>query len=233
MQRQLPLPLSPTLVPTFDNFCHGANGFAVDMVQSLQQADDVSQLYLWGGVQCGKSHLLLAAHNEFVAANKQSFYVSLKDATLTSGLLEALDGHALVALDDIDSVAGEKAWEQALFNLINFTRERAGKVIFSASHAPTLGEWALPDLVSRLSWGPVIKLEPLSDIDVREALMMAVDEKGLQMPEETADYLLKRHSRDVNSLLKVVALLDRESLAAGRARISIPFLKTCLAQVNT
>ncbi len=232
MQRQLPLPLSATLVPSFDNFCHGVNGLAVDMVQSFQRADDVRQLYLWGGAQCGKSHLLLAAHNEFIAAGMQSFYVSLKDVTLTSGLLEALDGHALVALDDIDCVAGDKAWEQALFNLINFTRERAGKIIFSASQAPAVGEWGLADLVSRLSWGSVIKLEPLSDIDVREALLMAVDEKGLQMPEETADYLLKRHSRDVNSLLEVVALLDRESLAAGRARITIPFLKTCLAQVS-
>lgn len=233
MQRQLPLPLSPTLVPSFDNYCRGANGLAVDMVQGFRISTDVNQLYLWGGLQCGKSHLLLAAHNDFVNAGQQSFYASIKDSSLSEGLLEALDGYALVALDDIDSVAGSPAWELALFNLINFTRERGGKLIFSASAAPAAGDWQLADLVSRLSWGPVAKLEALNDSDVRQALIMAVDEKGLQMPDETINYLLKRHDRDVNSLLEVVALLDRESLAAGRARITIPFLKTCLAQLNS
>ena len=78
----------------------------------------------------------------------------------------------------------------------------------------------------------MLKLETLSDTNVREALMMAVEKKGLQMPDETASYLLKRHSRDVNSLLETLDLLDRESLAAGRAKITIPFLKACLEQAH-
>ena len=59
-------------------------------------------------------------------------------------------------------------------------------------------------------------------------MLEAVDGKGLEMPGEAVDYLLKRRRRDVGSLLETVALLDRESLAAGRARITIPFLKSCL-----
>ena len=77
--------------------------------------------------------------------------------------------------------------------------------------------------------GPVLRLESLSDGDIRQVLLEAVDSKGLEMPGETVDYLLTRHKRDVGSLLETVALLDRESLAAGRARITIPFLKSCLA----
>ena len=87
----------------------------------------------------------------------------------------------------------------------------------------------MADLESRLSWGPVLKLSSLSDVDIREVLSRAVDSKGLEMPAETVDYLLKRHKRDVGSLLETVAVLDRESLADGRARITIPFLKSCLA----
>ena len=45
---------------------------------------------------------------------------------------------------------------------------------------------------------------------MREAFLLAVNDKGLQMPDETVDYLLKRHSRDLGSLLQTVALLDRE-----------------------
>jgi len=232
-RRQLPLPLSSSLVPTYDNFVRGANDLAVDLVQRFDDLTDASQLYphqiyLWGPPQSGKSHLLLAAHNEMVAAGKLSFYVSLKEPSLTASLLESLERYALVAIDDIDHVAGNKAWEQALFNFINFSREQSGNIIFSAASAPASAGWMLPDLESRLGWGPVVKLAPLSDDDIREALMLSVDRMGLHMSDEAVDYLLKRHSRDVGSLLETVALLDRESLAAGRARITIPFLKSCL-----
>jgi len=220
--------LSSSLVPTYDNFFRGANDLAVDIVRSLGDSTEANQIYLWGPPQCGKSHLLLAAHNEMVAAGKVSFYASLKEPSLAVSLLESLERYSLVAIDDIDYVAGDKEWEQALFNLINFSREKSGNIIFGAASAPASAGWVLPDLESRLSWGPVIKLEVLSDADIREAMMMSVDRIGLQMSDEAVDYLLKRHSRDVGSLLETVALLDRESLAAGRARITIPFLKTCL-----
>ena len=198
------------------------------MVQSLRETTDASQLYLWGPEHSGKTHLLLAAHNEFTAAGDRSFYASLKEQTLSVNLLEALDRYSLVALDDIDQVAGNNDWERALFNLINFSREQSGKIIFGASSAPASAGWLLADLESRLSWGPVLKLSSLSDVDIREVLSRAVDSKGLEMPAETVDYLLKRHKRDVGSLLETVAVLDRESLADGRARITIPFLKSCL-----
>jgi len=158
-----------------------------------------------------------------------SAVVKLKDQTHSVKLLEALDQYSLVALDDIDHVAGNNEWERAIFNLINFSREQSGKIIFGASSAPASAGWLLNDLESRLSWGPVLKLESLSDADIRQVLMQAVDKKGLEMPGETVDYLLNRHQRDVGSLLETVALLDRESLAAGRARITIPFLKSCLS----
>lgn len=200
------------------------------MVDSFQQSTDVHQIYLWGGAQSGKSHLLLAAHNDFLSDQQRSFYVSLKEPSLSADLFDSLDGYALLALDDIDHVAGNDQWEQALFNLINFTRERFGKIIFSASSAPASQAWNLPDLVSRLTWGPVMKLQPLSETHIREAFILQADKKGLQISEETIEYLLSRYSRDVNSLFELVAFLDRESLAAGRARITIPFLKSCLLQ---
>jgi len=228
-RRQLPLPLSPLLVPTYDNYYRGSNGLAVDLVQRLREMTDASQLYLWGPEHSGKTHLLLAAHNEFTAADDRSFYASLKEQALSASLLESLDRYSLVVLDDIDHVAGNNDWERALFNLINFSREQSGKIIFGASSAPASAGWLLADLESRLGWGPVLKLELLNEADIREVLLESVNNKGLEMPGETVDYLLKRHKRDVGSLLETVAVLDRESLAAGRARITIPFLKSCRA----
>ena len=230
IHRQLPLPLSASWAPSMDNYCRGTNGLALDMIGGFRQSTDVHQIYLWGGAQCGKSHLLLAAHNDFLSDQQRSFYVSLKEPSLSVDLFDSLEGYALLALDDIDHVAGNDQWEQALFNIINFTRERFGKIIFAASSAPASHSWTLPDLVSRLTWGPIFKLQALSEAHIREAFLLQADKKGLQISEETIEYLLSRHSRDVNSLFELVAFLDRESLAAGRARITIPFLKSCLPQ---
>ncbi len=229
MHPQLPLPIASAAQPSISNFARGGNGLVVDLVESLASntSDRVRQVYLWGGTQSGKSHLLLAAHKQWLGTGRRSFYASLKDSTLSPLLLESLDGYDFIALDDIDLVAKNPAWETALFNLINFSREGECIILFAASMAPSADDWTLADLVSRLSWGPVLKLQALNELEIHSAMMAAADQRGMKLDKEAADFLLRRYSRDVNSLLQAIATLDRESLAAGRERITIPFLKQC------
>lgn len=227
MHPQIPLPIANAAEPSLSNYSRGDNGLIVDIIAELGRSDKTRQVYLWGPAQSGKTHLLLAAHQQWLEAERRSFYVSLADTTLTSGLLDSLDGYDLIALDDLDSVAKQPSWEQALFNLINFTREGRGKIIFSAASAPSAQVWTLADLVSRLSWGPVLKLTGLSENDIRSAMMASAEQRGMKVDKEAIDFLLKRYSRDVSSLLQAIETLDRESLAAGRERITIPFLKRC------
>lgn len=227
MHPQLPLPLVQAAAPSLSNFSRGDNGLVVDIVAGLLSSDSNRQVYVWGSAQSGKTHLLAAAHQQWLAAGRRSFYASLKEVALTAGLLEALDGYDLVALDDVDCVAKQPDWEQALFNLINFTREGHGKILFSAMSAPLSDSWGLADLVSRLSWGPVLKLEALNEDDIRTAVLASAEQRGMKVDAEAVDYLLKRYSRDLNSLLQAMATLDKESLAVGRERITIPFLKRC------
>lgn len=225
--QQLPLPIANAAQPSIGNFSRGRNGLLVDIVEGLTSSDDVRQVYLWGGVFSGKTHLLLAAHHQWLTLGRRSFYASLNDTTLSPDLLESLDGYDFIALDDIGRVAKIEAWEQALFNLINFCRESQGKILFAANSAPSADNWLLADLVSRLSWGPVLKLESLNEAEIHAAMMESADRRGMKLDREAADFLLKRYSRDVNSLLQAIETLDRESLAAGRERITIPFLKRC------
>ncbi len=225
---QIPLPLTDAGSPGFGNFSIGENGLALDMVSGLQSSDTVRQLFLWGGEQCGKSHLLLAAHQQWLAAGLRSFYASLADAALPVTLIDQLDVYDLVLLDDIHHIARQSDWEKALFNLINFSREGDCKVIFGSQIAPSAENWDLPDLASRLSWGPVLKLQVLDDEAIQLAMMDAAQHRGMQLDTEAINYLQKRYRRDVKSLLQAVATLDTESIAAGRARVTIPFVKQCL-----
>ncbi len=227
MHPQLPLPIAQETGPSLSNFSRGDNGLVVDIIAGLFGSNNNRQVYVWGTAQSGKTHLLAAAHQQWLAAGRRSFYVSLKEETLAAGLLEALDGYDLIALDDVDSVASNSDWERALFNLINFTREGQGKILFSAMSAPSADVWGLADLVSRLSWGPVLKLEALNENDIRTAVLSSAEQRGMKVDAEAVDFLLKRYSRDLNSLLQAMDVLDKESLSAGRERITIPFLKRC------
>ena len=226
---QQPLPFAFDVAPVFDNFHIGANQLAFDLLHGLQTDQQIQQVYMWGGRQCGKTHLLMAAHQQWLSAKRQSFYIALDSVRYSATLLDDLDGYDLVVLDDIDKVTGQTDWEVALFNLINFCREQSCKLVLSADRAPASEHWTLADLHSRLSWGPVVQLRALSEAQVREAMFGSALARGLQLDNEAADFLLRHYSREVNNLLQVIAILDSESLAAGRARITVPFLKRCLS----
>lgn len=230
MHRQLPLPLVSEVVPSFENFTRGSNGLPLNLLTDLAENtanNDTCQVYLWGGTQSGKTHLLTALHRQVLTRRLRSFYVSLRKQTMKSQLLDALDGYDLILIDDVDQVAKQTTWERSLFNLVNFVREQGGKIVFTAGLPPTSEHWSLPDLVSRFSWGPVLRLEALNEADIRGAMMSSAQLRGLKLDIEAVDFLLKRYRRDVGSLLAAIEILDVESLAAGRARITVPFLKRC------
>jgi DnaA family protein len=85
----------------------------------------------------------------------------------------------------------------------------------------------LPDLKSRLGWGPVFQLATLSDRDKQAALQMRARRRGLELGNEVAEYLLRRCPRDMDSLFSLLNQLDRASLVAQR-RLTIPFVRELL-----
>ncbi len=226
---QQTLPFAFDVAPGFDNFQVGENKLAFELLSGLQADAQIRQVYLWGGRQSGKTHLLMATHKHWLVSGSKSFYISLDSSQYTATLLDGLDGYDLVVLDNIHKVAKQSDWELGLFNLINYCRERGCKLLLSADRAPDTAGWTLADLRSRLSWGPVVKLQALSEADVRRAMLSSASARGLQLDTDAIDFLLRRYSREVNSLLEAIAILDSESLAAGRARITIPFLKRCFS----
>ena len=71
------------------------------------------------------------------------------------------------------------------------------------------------------------KLREVEAEATRNALTLQ-DELGLDLPVETANYLLTRKTRDMASLYSLLDKLDQEALKAQR-RLTIPFVKTVLS----
>jgi len=143
-------------------------------------------------------------------------------------ILDGLERRQLVCLDDIDVVAGDADWEAALFALLNQVFDSGGQLVVAAKTAPRESSIRLADLASRLSRLPVFRVRALDEAERVEALQLRARHRGLDLPDETANYLLRRSRRDMASLYELLDKLDLAALRAKR-RLTVPFVRDVLA----
>lgn len=226
---QLPLGISLAPGATFEGYFPGPNTLAFSLLQSMAAGHGERQLFLAGATGLGKTHLLQATCRDRGRAGATTAYLPLRDHHgFTPAALDGLEQLALVALDDIDAVAGDADWEAALFRLINAARAAGTGLIFAARPTPAELGMAMPDLVSRLAWGPVLRLAALDDATKQQALVERARQLGVELAPAVGEYLVRHYPRDLAGLLARLDELDQASLAAGR-RITIPFVREVLA----
>ncbi len=224
---QLALPLRLADHAVFASFLAAGNETLLGTLRNLAAGGDGAGCWLWGGAATGKTHLLQAVCEE---AGDQSTYIPLSILAGTSPeILEGLANRALVCIDDIHLVAGNPDWERALFLLYNQVLATEGRLIITANAAPRSAGFKLADLESRLSQLPIFQVQPLGDVETQQALQLRAAQRGLDLPDETAQFLFNRSRRDMASLYGVLDKLDDEALRAQR-RLTIPFVKEVLEQ---
>ena len=223
---QIPLRLALRDSATFANFVIGANGSALHALQ----APGENFVYLWGAAGSGKSHLLQALCHAVAEAGATPAYLAMDELMATApGALEGVEAMNPVCVDRVELLAENAEWENALFHLYNRVRDTGGRVVAAGNVAPGGLGITLPDLVSRLGWGPVFQLQPLDDAGKTEALRLRARARGMNLSEDVAAYLLRRCARDMHSLFELLERLDRASLVAKR-RLTIPFVRELLGE---
>lgn len=225
---QLPLGFSLAPGATFDSYFIGPNALAVGLLRDMAAGRGEQQIHLAGAAGLGKTHLLQALCRAAGAAGQPVAYLPLAEVgRMDPAVVEGLEHLAVVAIDDVAAITGEEGWERALFNLINAARAAGTRLAFASRAAPGDLGLRLPDLASRLAWGPVVRLDPLDDDARRAALAERARVLGLELPPAVGDYLVRHDRRDLAGLLARLEELDQASLAAGR-RLTIPLVRAIL-----
>lgn len=223
MNQQLTLGISLRDDATFNNYYSGQNE---QVVHNLQRQEE-PYTFIFGESGTGKSHLLQAACHEIGKKGLPVVYLPLAEEGLNPAMLDGLESMSLIALDDVQDVIGDESWEHALFHLYNRVRDSGGSMLVSSSEPLASLKIKLADLKSRLSWGPIFQLTALSDKGKQFALQQRAKNRGLDLADDVVNYLLKRSTRDMNSLFVLFEKLDKASMVEKR-KLTIPFIKDYL-----
>ncbi|MDM3870084.1 DnaA regulatory inactivator Hda [Porticoccus sp. W117] len=186
-------------------------------------------VYLWGSAGSGVTHLLQGACHELLAVGKSVQYLPLDEVLEypPQALFDSLEQTDLVCLDNLQVVAGQGEWEEGLFHLFNGIKAQGNRLLVGANTSPVHMPVELPDLKSRLTWGLSLQLPTLADEQKVLLLQFCARQRGLELADAPAQYLLSRLPRDVSQLVAALDQLDKASLQTQR-RLTIPFIRQAL-----
>ncbi|MCA3185730.1 DnaA regulatory inactivator Hda [Cupriavidus sp.] len=227
--KQLSLELGSPPPSTFDNFFVSANREPVARLRDLpglvarEQAND-RLFYLWGDMGSGRTHLLHAVCDTAIHAGLNCRYLSPHHALADFTFDPACQ---IYTVDNVDLL--DEARQIAVFSLYNEVRAHVRCALVVAGGLAPRAMPVREDLRTRLGWGLVYQLQPLSDEDKMAALVQAAKERGLQLSPEIPHWLVTRHYRDMPSLMALLDALDMYALERKRA-VTLPLLREMFAE---
>ncbi len=185
---------------------------------------------VYGAAGIGLTHLLQACCQSLQLQGQAAAYLPMKQ-NLSLAIVEGMETLALVAVDDVDQIAGDRDWEEAIFHCYNRCKIKATPFLLASHTPPQQIAWSLPDLASRINASILIPVQPLADEAKIAALQHRAKLRGLDLPLEVGNYLLNHLPRDTKALFQVLETLDQAAYIAQR-RLTIPFVKEVLVKAQ-
>ncbi len=229
MAVQFPIQFDLKAEQSFTSFYTASHQEVIQHLKETVNGDGDQQIYLWGDEGLGKTHLLQACCQRAQQLQRIAFYLPLDKNQLPSAeILNGLDTFDLVCIDNIEFCAGNNAWELALFNFYNLSRDSDQHLIISAHCPPNFLPLELADLKTRMSWGLTLKLQELSDAEQIAAFTCKAKYLGFEISPSVGRFLNKHYARDLPALWDLLPTLEKATLVAKR-KLTLPFLKEILA----
>ena len=230
----------------FETFVVGkANEVAATAAKTLANAESVSfnPLFIHGGTGRGKTHLLHAIGQDFLARRPGARVVSMSAEKFmvefvralkendTIGFKSRLRSADLLLIDDVQFIAGKDSTQEEFFHTMNEIITAGRRLVITSDRAPQDLDGIAPRILSRLSWGLVADINP-ADYELRlnilEAKLAALP--GVEMPRNVVEFLARRLTNSIRELEGALNRIAAYALMTGRA-IDLPFVEEVLANV--
>ncbi|MCX7564831.1 chromosomal replication initiator DnaA [Sulfitobacter sp. F26169L] len=208
MATQLGLDLPVRTARERDDFLVApSNAMAVALIENWRNWSG-AKMVLSGPEGAGKTHL-----THVWADAAQARIVSAAD--LTSADVPVL-AQGCVAVEDVPEVAANPDAQTALFHLHNMVLAEGHSLLLTGTGAVAHWGISLPDLESRLRGTLEASIDAPDDALLSAVLVKLLGDRQLIPPPDLIPFLLKRMDRSFAAANRVVAELDRISLARKR-----------------
>lgn len=225
--QQLPLGVRLAETARFDSYVAGPNR---QLVELLSGPMPPRVLWLWGRRGAGKTHLLQAACAAVGERGRSAAYLDF-ETVQSPARLEGFDSLGLVCLDGLERVSTDPAWNAAIFRLhtlmLDAPPQQPGRLYVASTAPPASLRFQLPDLRSRLLAAAVHHIHEIAEDDRITVLEQRARGRGLDLPRESAAWLVRHLPRDLHTLCDALDRLDHAALVAQR-RLTVPFLRQVL-----
>ena len=233
-------PLDPKF--TFDNFIVGKpNELAYAAAQRVAQSEVVSfnPLFLYGGVGLGKTHLMHAVAWNIKKRNPKKNVVYLTAEKFMYQFIKALRFKNIMSfkeqfrsvdvlmIDDVQFIIGKDNTQEEFFHTFNTLIDKKRQIIISADKSPADLDGLEDRLKSRLGWGLVADIHPLT-YELRLGIIQAkAEQKSLQLKQEVMEFLANKIT---NNVREMEGALNRLAVHASiqDSEISVDLVKDVL-----
>ena len=206
-------PLDPQF--TFDNFIVGKpNELAYAAAQRVAQSEVVSfnPLFLYGGVGLGKTHLMHAVAWNIKKRNPKKNVVYLTAEKFMYQFIKALRFKNIMSfkeqfrsvdvlmIDDVQFIIGKDNTQEEFFHTFNTLVDKKRQIIISADKSPADLEGLEDRLKSRLGWGLVADIHPLT-YELRLGILQAkAEQKLMTLTSDVLEFLADKITNNVREM---------------------------------
>ena len=206
-------PLDPQF--TFDNFIVGKpNELAYAAAQRVAQSEVVSfnPLFLYGGVGLGKTHLMHAVAWNIKKRNPKKNVVYLTAEKFMYQFIKALRFKNIMSfkeqfrsvdvlmIDDVQFIIGKDNTQEEFFHTFNTLVDKKRQIIISADKSPADLEGLEDRLKSRLGWGLVADIHPLT-YELRYGIIEAkAEQKNIKLTGDVLEFLANKITNNVREM---------------------------------
>ena len=233
-------PLDPKF--TFDNFIVGKpNELAYAAAQRVAQSEVVSfnPLFLYGGVGLGKTHLMHAVAWNIKKRNPKKNVVYLTAEKFMYQFIKALRFKNIMSfkeqfrsvdvlmIDDVQFIIGKDNTQEEFFHTFNTLIDKKRQIVISADKSPADLDGLEDRLKSRLGWGLVADIHPLT-YELRLGILQSkAEQKSLQLKQEVMEFLANKIT---NNVREMEGALNRLAVHASiqDSEISVDLVKDVL-----
>jgi chromosomal replication initiator protein len=231
---------------SFDAFVVGkANEVAYNAARSIAEGGKLgfNPLFLHGGTGLGKTHLMHAIGQEYLARHPKARVIYMSAEKFMYEFVAAMrakDTHSFKArlraadvlmIDDVQFIAGKDSTQEEFFHTMNEIITAGKRLVITADRSPQDLDGIESRILSRLSWGLVADVNP-ADFELRLNIILKKLEAMPQakVPDDVVMFLARRISANVRELEGALNRVVAYSLLSGRA-IDMDFVAETLADL--